>query len=61
LKCYLFFVGVSAPFFHRAYKVVQNLQNIFESILLITHIQEVSEWCDDSIKIVKPNNISKII
>ena len=55
------FVGVSAPFFHRAYKVVQNLQNIFESILLITHIQEVSEWCDDSIKIVKPNNISKII
>jgi len=55
------FVAVSSPFLPRVYKVVEKLLNIFETVALITHNEEVAEWCNDNIKIVKNNNISKIV
>lgn len=55
------FVGVAKPFLHRTYNVVESMLNMFETILLITHVQDISEWCTDSIKITKNNNISKIL
>lgn len=55
------FVAVSMPFLDRVYKVVESLLNIFDSILLITHIEQISQWCDDNIKLIKNNNISKIV
>lgn len=55
------FVGVAIPFLHRAYKVIESMLNMFETILLITHVTDIGEWCNDSIKITKINNISKII
>jgi DNA repair exonuclease SbcCD ATPase subunit len=54
------FVAVAAPYLNRAYKVVENLLNIFDTILLITHVEEIAEWCNDSIKVSKHNNISKL-
>jgi DNA repair exonuclease SbcCD ATPase subunit len=55
------FVAVAAPYLNRAYKVVENLLNIFDTILLITHVEEIAEWCNDSIKVSKHNNISKLM
>ena len=55
------FVAVALPYLNRAYKVVENYLNIFETILLITHVEEIGSWCNDEIKIEKTNNISKIV
>jgi len=55
------FVAVASPFLPRVYRVVEKLLNIFETVALITHNEEVAEWCNDNIKIIKNNNISKIV
>lgn len=55
------FVGVAVPFLHRAYKVIESMLNMFDTILLITHVADIGEWCTDSIKVTKVNNISKIV
>jgi len=55
------FVAVALPNLNKAYNVVENYLNIFDTILLITHVEEIGNWCSDEIKIEKSNNISKII
>lgn len=55
------FVGVATGFLHRAYKVIESMLNMFDTILLITHVADIGEWCNDSIKVSKINNISKIV
>lgn len=41
--------------------VLDKMLDKFKTILLITHHDEVGAWADESIKIIKTNNISKVI
>lgn len=41
--------------------VLDKMLSVFDTIFLITHHEEVASWADHDIKIVKKNNISKII
>lgn len=40
--------------------VLEKMLDKFDTILLITHHDEVATWADESIKIIKNNNISKV-
>ena len=55
------FGRVSKDNYDNMKNLLEKVATQYEALLLISHNQEIYDWCDYHISVVKENNISKVI